>query len=175
MDIKNLTLDINRFNEVIQLKHGTYAFTFKLESDMFSSGMVYVCYLVFKYLGTHKSFNDNRFFRVSYNLEMEPGGFKVAHLNFPEPINIPIIKPKNYSTSHDIPKTRFSRMPKTCTDDSVHNWMETRDDGWMEVILCKSLHKLEDHKLLDVLLRYVGNALEGVIVQGNEFRPVQRE
>lgn len=163
---------------MIQLQQGTYAFKCKLESDMFSPRNFYACYLVFKFFDSHKSLDDRLFFRVSYNLDIEPVGYKIAHLNLPEPINIPLIKPKNYNTSSEssnIPKTKFPRMPKTCTDDSMHSWMQQRDDGWMEVILCKPLHKLEDHKLLDVFLRSAGSTLDGLIVQGIEFRPMQRD
>ncbi|PWA81080.1 Phloem protein 2-like protein [Artemisia annua] len=168
----------SRFKEVIQLQQGTYAFKCKLESDMFSPRNLYACYLVFKFLDSRKSLDDRLFFRVSYNLDIEPVGYKIAHLSLPEPINIPLIKPKNYNISDEssnIPKTKFPRMPKTCTDDSMHSWMQQRDDGWMEVILCKPLHKLEDHKLLDVFLRSAGSTLDGLIVQGIEFRPMQRD
>lgn len=173
-----LSLSESRFKEVIQLQYGTYAFVCKLESNMFSSGNSYTCYLVFKFADTHERVDDRGFFRVSYNLDMEPGSYKIAHLNRPEPINIPIIKPNNYNTSHEssyIPRTKFPRMPKNCTDDSVHHWMDHRNDGWMEVILCKPLHKLEHHRLLDIFLTSIGSSLDGVIVQGIEFRPVQRD
>ncbi|CAI9304465.1 unnamed protein product [Lactuca saligna] len=173
-----LSVSDSRFKEAIQLQYGTYAFVCKLESDMFSSGNSYACYLVFKFAETHKRLDDKGFFRVSYNLDMESGSYKIAHLNQHEPINIPVIKPKNYDTSHDssyISRTKFPRMPKNCTDDSMHHWMDHRNDGWMEVILCKPLHKLEDHRLLYVFLTSMGSALDGVIVQGIQFRPMQRD
>ncbi|PWA35159.1 protein kinase domain, Nitrogen network kinase 1, Phloem protein 2-like protein [Artemisia annua] len=62
-------------------------------------------------------------------------------------------------------------MQKDFMDDSAHNWMEHRNDGWKEVILSKSLH-LEGHKSLTMTLNSDDRDFNGIIVQGIEFRPM---
>ena len=69
--------------------------------------------------------------------------------------------------------TERGRMPKHNMERLVDSMMEERGDGWMEVMLCKPLHKLQDHKSLRLTLsKSKGGSFSGIIVEGVEFRPV---
>ncbi|KAJ9548243.1 hypothetical protein OSB04_020786 [Centaurea solstitialis] len=174
-----LSLSESRFKEVVQLGAGTaYAFECTIESNMVSPGNIYACYLVFKFAEDHHIWHDDRLSVIASRLSgttRTPSLF--AHLNSREPINIPTIMPKNDKGSQEMSNVSmiFDDQGKEFTDDSTHNWMERRNDGWMEVMLCKSLHKLEeDHKKIWITLSCEESDLYGIIVEGIEFRPVQK-
>nr|GEX76214.1 probable serine/threonine-protein kinase PBL12 [Tanacetum cinerariifolium] len=176
-DFDRLSRTESRFKEVIQLQaECSYSFECELEPGLLSHGNVYACYLVFKIAEAHIWHNDRRMVRAYCRLDNKECGMMFSHLNSREPINIPMIVPKNYNRSHNSSNMRISEDPimqKDFMDDSAHKWMEQRNDGWKEVILSKSLHKLEGHKSLTMTLNSDGSDFYGVIVQGIEFRPMQ--
>ncbi|KAJ9559454.1 hypothetical protein OSB04_014068 [Centaurea solstitialis] len=173
-----LSLSESRFKEVVQLEAATtYALTCEIESSMVSPGNVYACYLVFKFAEAYIWHDDKRSVMAHCYLDNTDKGILFAHLNSREPINIPTIMPKDDNKAQkmsnlDIPTS--NDQGKEYKDDDTHNWMELRNDGWMEFILCKSLHKLEDHKHMSVILTSEESDLYGIIVQGIEFRPYKR-
>jgi hypothetical protein len=125
---------------------------------MFSPHYNYACYLVFKFKDGQS--NDGPLFRAKYNL----GG---------DDITILTLKPKEETGSSNSidggPGMSKHYM------DSTKSWVEKRDDGWLEARLTEPLlkHDLENRKLLGVHLDIIEDRLlNGVIVEGVEFRPV---
>ncbi|KAJ9548319.1 hypothetical protein OSB04_020862 [Centaurea solstitialis] len=175
--VSNLTLYITRFKEVVQLGAETiYSIQCTIESNMVSPGNIYACYLVFRFAEDHIWHDDRRAATAWRISETASISILSAHLNSREPINIPTIMPKNDKGSQEMSNVSsiFDDQGKEFMDDSSHNWMEQRNDGWMEVMLCNSLHKLEDHKEIFFYLTSAESGLYGIIVEGVEFRPVQK-
>ncbi|GJW32358.1 serine-threonine/tyrosine-protein kinase catalytic domain-containing protein, partial [Tanacetum coccineum] len=150
------------FKEVKKL--GTrdyYRFTCRLESFMFSPHCDYACYLVFKLKGGHILSNVEPIFNARYNL-----GGKCITIT-------PTLKPKEKSGSSKSVEGGLG-MSKHYAD-STRNWVEKRDDGWLEARLTKPLSKphFEFHEGLMIFLwKIEGGSLSGIIVEGVEFRPV---
>ncbi|KAJ9548322.1 hypothetical protein OSB04_020865 [Centaurea solstitialis] len=176
--VSNLTLYIPRFKKVLQLGVATYyVFRCTIESNMVSPGNIYACYLVFKFAEDHIWYDDRRTAIARCFSGTTSISALFAHLNSREPINIPTIMPKNDKGSQERSNVLIfdDQGKEYMDDDSTHNCMEQRNDGWMEVMLCNSLHKLEDYKEISISLTCEeSDELYGIIVQGVEFRPVQK-
>ncbi|GJT42143.1 serine-threonine/tyrosine-protein kinase catalytic domain-containing protein [Tanacetum coccineum] len=85
----------------------------------------------------------------------------------------PTLKPKEKSGSSKSVEGGLG-MSKHYAD-STRNWVEKRDDGWLEARLTKPLskHHFEFHEGLMIFLwKIEGGSLSGIIVEGVEFRPV---
>ncbi|GKC60539.1 kinase-like domain, phloem protein 2-like protein [Tanacetum coccineum] len=174
--LDRLSLPESRFGEVRKLQEAVwYTFECRLQSHMFSPQCIYACFLVFKFEDDHIQPDDTCSFKAWYNLDDVLGDTFFAHLNSSS-INIPTIKPKNDYRSHDLSnilRTERVRMPKHNIERLVDSMMEERGDGWMEVMLCKPLHQLQDHKSLRLSLsKSKDGSFSGIIVEGVEFRPV---
>nr|GEZ23234.1 protein kinase-like domain, phloem protein 2-like protein [Tanacetum cinerariifolium] len=165
--LESMSLPESRFGEVKKLQEAVwYTFECRLQSHMFSPQCIYACYLVFKFEDDHIQPDDTCCFKAWYNLDDVLGDTFFAHLNLSS-INIPTIKPKNDYRSHDL-----SNIPKHNIERLVDSMMEERGDGWMEVMLCKPLHELQDHKSLRLTLsKSKGGSFSGIIVEGVVFRP----
>ncbi|PWA75613.1 serine-threonine/tyrosine-protein kinase catalytic domain-containing protein [Artemisia annua] len=170
-DLRTLSLSESRFKENLRL--GTddgYEFSCRLLSFMFSPHYAYACYLVFKLEDDHAMSSNARFCKADYYLMGDNiiQGTIFVHLNLASPI--PTIERKKDVGSRESFKS--IRMPK-CYNDPKESWVEKRNDGWMEIRLTEPLLQLENHDLLEIELRDSGfKSLEGVIVEGIEFRPV---
>lgn len=169
--LDTFSLSESRFSEVKKLV-GTdeYRFTCKLWSPMFSPHHVYACHLVFKFADNNIQIDETRKSTVHYSLDGNLQNINFLNFNLLPPMNIPTIKQKNDYGLHDS-RIEGLEIPDFRIYHAREGWMQQREDGWMEVILCKPLHHLEDHKLLQVTFKY--KYLHGIIVEGIEFRPMQ--
>lgn len=151
-----------------------YHFTFRLETEMLSSTKMYGCYLVFKFINGYTIPDDKCLFQASYQLNgKDERRTEYVHLKLLESINIPIIKPRKnyiYRDSRNIPKVKGC-VPKWCFTNA-QNWMEQRNDGWMEVMLIQWCH-FYNEDILNVKLSSVRGTFHGIIIQGIEFRPTE--
>ncbi|KAI3829472.1 hypothetical protein L1987_03597 [Smallanthus sonchifolius] len=172
-----LLLSESRFKEGIQLHTAPqYYFTCKLEADMFSSGKLYAIYLVFKFVDGDTRTDIECLLEAYCELNDKRTSTIFAHLNLREPI--PIIRPKKKNTKlrnlWNMPKAKGCGVPKWCFT-GTHNWMKQRHDGWMEILLCKPFDELEQYNSLNIKLRCLIGTLYGTIVQGVEFRPMEKD
>ncbi|PWA47093.1 serine-threonine/tyrosine-protein kinase catalytic domain-containing protein [Artemisia annua] len=168
----SLVVMANWFKENLRLGiDDGFKFSSRLGSFMFSPHYAYACYLVFKFEDDHVMSNNARFCKSEYYLgDNIIQGTIFVHLNLASPINIPTIDPKKDVGSRESSKS--IRMPK-CYNDPKESWVEKRNDGWMEIRLTEPFLQMENHDLLEVKLWEPGfRSLEGVIVEGIEFRPV---
>ncbi|KAJ9536933.1 hypothetical protein OSB04_029666 [Centaurea solstitialis] len=147
--LDTLSLSESKFGEVKKLK-GTdeYRFTCKLRSPMFSRRHAYACHLVFKFADNNIQLDETRKSTICYSLDGDPQTIDFLNFNFLPSMNIPTIKQKNDYGLHDS-TTKGIDVPDFRTYHAQEGWMQQRDDGWMEIILCKPLHKLKDRKLLE--------------------------
>ncbi|KAL8259232.1 hypothetical protein R6Q59_027185 [Mikania micrantha] len=172
-----LSLSESRFKEGVQLQNANqYYFTCELEADMFSSGKLYEIYLVFKFVNGDTKPDAECLMEAYCELNDEKTSTIFAHLSSCEPI--PVIKPKKKNTKlrnlWNMPKSKGRGVPKWSIS-GTHNWMKQRNDGWMEVLLSKSFDELEKYNSLNIKLRSLIGSLYGTIVQGIEFRPMERD
>ncbi|KAJ9558116.1 hypothetical protein OSB04_012730 [Centaurea solstitialis] len=170
-NFNTLSLPESRFSEVKQLRGADeYRFTCKLRSPMFSPHHVYACYLVFKFADNNIQLDDTRKSTVNYWLDGVFQLIKFLNFNFLPPMNIPTVEQKSDYGLHDS-RIEELEMPDFRICQTKDCWMQQREDGWMEVILCKPLHNLENRKSLQVTFKY--RYPHGIIVEGIEFRPMQ--
>nr|XP_043622433.1 uncharacterized protein LOC122593702 [Erigeron canadensis] len=168
--LDTISLSTSRFGKVKKLR-GAYWYSFecKLQFHMFSPQYKYACYLVFKFEDNHAEPDDPCFFKAWYNLDDIFGDTLFAHFKLSS-MNIPTIKPKNDYGLDDSTTERW--IPKPDMERLVDTQIEEREDGWMELMLCKPLEQLQDHKSLRVTLsKYKGGSFSGILVEGLEFRP----
>ncbi|GKC08435.1 serine-threonine/tyrosine-protein kinase catalytic domain-containing protein, partial [Tanacetum coccineum] len=162
-NLETLSLPESRFKEVKKLgTDGFYLFICRLESFMFSSPdhyKYYACYLVFKIEDGHVLSNDGPIFKAEYRWDGSDNTITAT------------LKPKeiNGSSKRWLTKQLLKRgIP-------ARNWVEKRDDGWLEARLTGPLlkHDLEILEKLKVKLhRIKDGSLLGIIVEGVEFRLV---
>nr|GEV72842.1 hypothetical protein [Tanacetum cinerariifolium] len=153
--LETLSLPESRFKEVKKLGDMYfYRFTCRSESFMFSPDHYnYAWYLVFKLEDGRVLSNDGPIFTAEYHV----GSNGIT-------IPISVKKPKEES-----------RSSKHYYVDPRSSWVEKRDDGWLEARLTKPLSKqyLETLTELKVdLWKFMRGSLNGMIVEGIEFRPV---
>ncbi|GJS15331.1 serine-threonine/tyrosine-protein kinase catalytic domain-containing protein [Tanacetum coccineum] len=156
-NLETLSLPESRFKEVKKLGGDRlYKFTCRLESFMLSPGhyKYYACYLVFKLEDSLVLLNDGPIFEAKYNWGRN------------STIQITLKKPKD-ETGSDLISNYAG---------SIRSWVEKRDDGWLEARLTKPLslkHHVEyPYELAVRLVRMVHGSLNGIVVEGVEFRPV---
>ncbi|GKC85270.1 serine-threonine/tyrosine-protein kinase catalytic domain-containing protein, partial [Tanacetum coccineum] len=140
-----------------------YFFTCRVESFMFSPDQYnYACYLVFKFKDDHVLSNDGPIFEAKYYFDGEYFSTKTLK------------KPKDETgSSKNI--NGGPGMSKPYYMDPSRSWVEKRDDGWLEARLTEPLFKreLENEKKISVkVCKIQGGSLNGIIVEGVEFRPV---
>ncbi|GJR15006.1 serine-threonine/tyrosine-protein kinase catalytic domain-containing protein [Tanacetum coccineum] len=163
--LETLSLPESRFKKVKKLRDDYfYEFTCRLESFMFSPGNYnYARYLLFKLEDGHVLSNDGPILKAVYKM----GGNDIT-------IPITIKKPKEESgSSKSI--DGGTGMSKHNYADPERSWVEKRDDGWLEASFTKPLSKqyLETLTELKVdLWKLIRGSLNGIIVEGVEFRPV---
>ncbi|XP_071690266.1 uncharacterized protein [Rutidosis leptorrhynchoides] len=167
------TVSGSRFCEVIKITSiPKLIFKCSLETFMFTPHYIYECYFVFKFQHNQTSPDDTRFLRSYCEIDSVYQGEMSVYMNL-YPFNIPTIKPTNDDGSHielsNTPLYDRVEMQKHYKSSTIIE----RNDGWMEFMLCKPLHQLQDHKLLRVeLYGETNETFNGMIVEGIEFRPL---
>ncbi|GJW19535.1 serine-threonine/tyrosine-protein kinase catalytic domain-containing protein [Tanacetum coccineum] len=170
--LETLSISESRFKEALRLgTNNVYNFTCGLGSFMFSPHYSYACYLVFKFDDNHVLSDDIHLLESEYNLGETTQGTVFVHMN-PSLINIPTIEPKKDIGMRDSSKS--IQMEKGYMDPQ-NSWVRERNDGWTEFSLTEPLPQLENHESLEVKLRPKFGSLEGIVVEGIEFRPVVRD
>ncbi|XP_071687493.1 uncharacterized protein [Rutidosis leptorrhynchoides] len=167
----------SRFHEVLKVTR-TPQLNFKcsLEPLMFASHNIYACYFVFKFQHNQTLPGKSRILKSRCIIDGIDQGVISVDMNL-YPFNIPTIKQKN-----DDGSDRSSNTLNTPTCDIVEiqedyiydesSMIIERKDGWMEFMLCKPLHLLQDHKSLRVeLFEKTDETFSGMVIEGIEFRP----
>ncbi|GJU48256.1 serine-threonine/tyrosine-protein kinase catalytic domain-containing protein [Tanacetum coccineum] len=167
-ELETLSLAESRFKGVKKLGTATYYnFTCRLESFMFSPDHSnYAFYLVFKLEDGHILSNDEPILDAHYSL----GSSYVDHQTNVQSI---IILKEESGSSKSI--EGGPGMSKHNYVDPTRSLVEKRDDGWLEARLTRPMfkHHLENLKELEISLSVLKpGSVDGMIVEGVEFRPV---
>ncbi|PWA86399.1 protein kinase-like domain, Phloem protein 2-like protein [Artemisia annua] len=172
---------ISRFKVVKKLNadyHQYFLFKTRLRSVMFSPQYTYACYLLFKFRDINASIilDNTVVLKAECWLDnVSIGGMFVYWSRYT--LNIPKIKPKNYQGLHDssnIPRVEGIGMTNGQMEHLGSTRIEERKDGWMEAMLFKPTNKLQDQEngcLLEIGLVPIDGNVNGMIIEGIEFRP----